>query len=278
MKNKLFFTLSYFSLLLTIIAQSNDYALKSNISYYENSESKSDSYINERCKLDIYYPEKTKDFATVVWLHGGGLTGGEKFFPEELKQKGFAVVAVNYRLNPKANSPAYIEDAAAAVAWVFKHISEFGGNNKLIFLTGHSAGGYLITMVGLDKKWLSKYEIDTKNIAALIPFSGQMITHFTIRKERGIPEKQPVVDEYAPLFHVAKDTPPLVLITGDSDNELLGRYEENAYMYRMMKEVGNEKTELYELEGFNHGEMAQPAFPLLIRKVKEITEKLKKTM
>lgn len=278
MKNKLFFTLTYFSLSLTLFAQNNDYALKSNISYYENSESKLDSYINERCKLDIYYPTNTKDFATVIWFHGGGLTGGEKFIPDELTQKGFAVVAVNYRLSPKVNSPAYIEDAAAAVAWVFKHISEFGGNNKLMFLTGHSAGGYLISMIGLDKKWLGKYGVDTKSLAALIPFSGQMITHFAIRKEKGIPEKQPIIDEFAPLFYVTKDTPPLILITGDKNNELLGRYEENAYMLSMMKEVGNTVTELYELEGFNHGEMAQPAFPLLIRKVKEITEKIKKAM
>lgn len=267
-----------FLLLISVslnVAQTSDYSLKQNISYYDTT-SITDSYIKERCKLDIYYPENIKDFATVVWFHGGGLTGGEKFIPQELKQKSFAVVAPNYRLNPKANSPAYIEDAAAVFAWVYKNISSYGGNNKLIFLTGHSAGGYLITMIGLDKKWLGKFEIDSKNIAALIPFSGQMITHFTIRKERGIPEKQPIVDEFAPLYHVAKDTPPLILITGDRNNELLGRYEENAYMFRMMKEVGNEKTELYELEGFNHGEMAQPAFPLLIRKVKEMTDKIQK--
>lgn len=277
MKNKFFFTLAFFLILQTVFAQNNDYALKSNIKYYEISESNLDSYISERCILDVYYPTNLKNFATVVWFHGGGLTGGEKFIPQELKEKGVAVVAANYRLSPKAKSPSYINDAAAAVAWVFKHIAEFGGDTKLIFVSGHSAGGYLSAMIGLDKKWLNQFSINSKNIAAIIPFSGQMITHFTIRQERGIPEKQPIIDEFAPLYFVSKEAPPLILITGDKENELLGRYEENAYMARMMKVAGHTETELYQLEGFDHGGMAAPAFPLLLRKVKEISETINKT-
>ena len=45
------------------------------------------------------------------------MEGGNKFIPKELREQGFAVVAVNYRLSPKAKNPAYIEDAAEAVAW-----------------------------------------------------------------------------------------------------------------------------------------------------------------
>jgi hypothetical protein len=86
-----------------------------------------------------------------------------------------------------------------------------------------------------------------------------------VRAERGIDGKQPIVDDLAPLFHVRKDAPKVLLITGDRDMEMLGRYEENAYFWRMMKEVGHPNTELYELEGFNHGQMAEPAHPLLLR-------------
>ena len=38
-----------------------------------------DAYKSERLKLDVYIPEGKKDFATLVWFHGGGLTGGNKF-------------------------------------------------------------------------------------------------------------------------------------------------------------------------------------------------------
>jgi acetyl esterase/lipase len=253
-----------------INAQKNqEYSLKENISYRNPEEAQNDKYIAERCKLDIYYPEKTKGFTTVVWFHGGGITSGEKFVPDKLKNQGIAVVAVNYRLNPKVNCPAYIEDAAAAVAWTFNHISEFGGDPAKIVVSGHSAGGYLASMVGLDKKWLAKYDIDANKIAMLIPFSGHCITHMTIRKERGIPDTQPVVDEFAPLYHVRADAPPLILITGDREREMLGRYEENAYMMRMMKVAGHQKTKLYELDSFDHGGMASPAFEILLAEIRK---------
>jgi len=41
-------------------------------------------------------------------------------------------------------------------------------------------------------------------------------------------------------------------------------------MYRMMLVNGHENTKLLELDGFNHGEMANPAYHLLIQEIKEI--------
>jgi len=227
-------------------------------------------YMMERCRLDVYYPTAVKNFSTVVWFHGGGLKAGKRSVPKQLKEQGVAVVAVNYRLHPKVKSPAYIEDAAASVAWTIKNIEKYGGASKRVFVSGHSAGGYLTSMVGLDKRWLAAHDVDADSLAGLIPFSGHTITHFTVRAERGIDGKQPIIDDMAPLFHVRKDAPPLLLITGDRELEMLGRYEENAYLWRMMQVVDHPDTELFELDGFNHGQMAVPAHPLLLRFVKRI--------
>ena len=152
---------------------------------------------------------------------------------------------------------------------VFKNISKYGGDPEKIIVSGHSAGGYLAAMIGLDKHYLADYGINADEIEKLVPFSGQMITHFTVRKEHGIEEIKPIIDEMAPLFHVRGDAPPLYLITGDRELELLGRYEENAYMNRMMKIAGSKNTFLYELDGFNHGGMAAPAFDLLLEILKK---------
>ena len=247
-------------------SQQIDYQFEQNIHYYNDSINQSDAYINERCVLDIYYPKNIKNFATIVWVHGGGLTSWQKEIPEELKNKGVAIVGINYRLYPKVKAPGYIEDSAAAVAWTFNNIQKYGGNNQLIFVSGHSAGGYLASMIGLDKKWLDVHHIDANNIAGLIPFSGHAITHFTVREERGIAGTQPIIDDLAPLYHVRADAPPLLLITGDRELELLGRYEENAYLMRMMKVAGHTKTVLYELDGYGHN-MTQPAYPLLLNEV-----------
>jgi len=259
----------------SLLAQETTYTTKSNIQYYDAATNASDAYINERCVLDLYYPTNIENYPTVVWFHGGGLTGGAKEIPEALKNKGIAVVGVNYRLNPKVKSPKYIEDAAAAVAWVFKNIEGYKGNPSLIFVSGHSAGGYLASMIGLDKSYLAKFNVDANAIAGLIPFSGHAITHFTIRKERGIPGTQPIVDSLAPLYHVRADAPPLLLITGDREMEMLGRYEENAYLMRMMKVAGHKNTTLYEMDGYGHG-MTEPAFPLLVKNVRSIVSELNK--
>ena len=265
--------LSFITLWLVVLyvhAQEDPYKTATNIPYYEGGQ-QNDKYIAERCQLDIYHPVNAKGFATIVWFHGGGLEAGNKEIPEALKQKGFAIVSPNYRLSPRVKAPAYIEDAAAAVAWVFKNIKNYEGDPDLIFLSGHSAGGYLDMMVGLDKRWLQAHQVDANRIAGLIPFSGHTITHFTVRSEKGIKGTQPVVDDLAPLYHVRPDAPPLLLITGDRELEMLGRYEENAYLMRMMKVAGHKETQLFELDGYGHG-MTLPAFPLLIREVQRIVE------
>jgi acetyl esterase/lipase len=265
-------------LLLIVCAYSvnaqQQYITEKNIHYYADSINNKDIYISAQCNLDIYYPKDVKDFPAIVWFHGGGLTGGKKQIPAALMNKGYAVIGVEYRLSPKARAPSYIEDAAASVAWVFNNIEKYGGNKNLIFVSGHSAGGYLGMMITLDKQYLSRYNIDANSIAGLIPFSGQAITHFTIREEQGIKRTQPIVDRYAPLFYARPDSPPMLLITGDREQELLGRYEENAYLLRMMKLNGHTKTRLFELQGYNHSGMAEPAFPLLLNEVADITKKI----
>ena len=263
------FCLFVFLINLDLFAQEPTYKTDKEIHYYSQEVSSSDEYIKERCALDVYYPAEIKNFPVVIWFHGGGLTGGEKEIPDALKEKGFAVVGVNYRLSPKVKAPAYIEDAAAAVAWVFKNIKNYGGDTSLIFVSGYSAGGYLTNMLGLDKKWLAAHNINADRIAGLISLSGQAITHFTVREERGIPGTQPIIDQLAPLYHVRKDAPPLILITGDSELELLGRYEENAYLMRMMKISGHTKTKLYKLDGYDHG-ILEAAFPLMVKEIKNI--------
>lgn len=266
---KIALSFCFFIIALSSFAQKTDYDTKTNIQYYSEAINKSDNYINERCVLDIYYPKNTKNFATIVWFHGGGLTGGSKEIPDALKNKGFAIIGVNYRLSPKVKAVKCIEDAAAAIAWAFNNIANYGGDTSQIFVSGHSAGAYLALMNGLDKKWLQKEGIDANKIAGLIPLSAQCITHFEIRRENGIPEKQPTIDAFAPLYHVRADAPPLLLITGDRELEMLGRYEENAYMERMMKLVGHKETKLYELDGYGHG-MTEPGFPLLVNEVNRI--------
>lgn len=250
------------SYLLGQNAQPTVYALKKDIAYIQPAEK--DEYRKERCKLDVYYPENKKDYPTVVWFHGGGLEGGAKDLPDELKNKDIAVVSVNYRLSPRAKNPAYIDDAAEAIAWVFNNIESYGGNPDRIYISGHSAGGYLALIVGLDKSYLQKYGIDADRIKGLLPISGQTNTHYTIRKERGLPMNLPIIDEYAPLNKARENCPPTLLITGDRKLEMTARYEENVHLEAILKSFGNKDVVLCELEGFDHGSVRGPGCYLVI--------------
>lgn len=233
------------------------------------SDTEQDNYKLERCKLDIHYPVGKKNFETVVWFHGGGLEDGEKYIPEELTNKGIAVVAVNYRLSPRVNNPAYIEDSAEALAWVFNNISSYRGNPDKIFVAGHSAGGYLALMLGYDSSYLEKYNLDANKIAGLISISGQINTHYTIRKERGLSMSLPYIDNFAPIGHARKNAPPTLLISGARELEIEARYEENAYIEAVLKSLGHNETKLYELEGFDHGNVYKPACFLILDWIKK---------
>ena len=251
MTNKsFFFTIAL--LLCTIIARAQ-YNQVNDIPYREAAE----GYAQERCKLDVYYPTNAQD-------------AGEKHIDPQLKNSGLVVVAANYRLLPKAKIDDILDDAAAAVAWTYYNIAKYNGSRRKIFLAGHSAGGYLLDLIGLDKRWLAKYGVDADSLAALVPFSGQCVTHYNIRKQQGIPPLQATIDQYAPLTYVRADAPPIVIISGDRELELYGRYEEQAYFWRMLKLVGHKDVTLYEMQGYDHGEMPQPAYKILKDHIRRI--------
>lgn len=246
--------------------QEAKYILDKDIAYIPQSDPSASEYAQKMCRLDLYRPEAVRGFPTVVFYHGGGLRAGKRSVPPSLTRHGWAVVGVGYRLHPEVQHPVYIEDAAAALAWTFKNIEAKGGDPKKIFVTGISAGGYLTAMVGLDKTYLAKHDVDADHIAGLIPVTGQMITHQTVRKEQGIEPSRfrPTIDKYAPLYHVRKDTPPVLCITGGWGVDLLMRAEENLYFVSMMKLVGHKAIQHVVIEGANHGRCGAECWPHVI--------------
>ncbi|MCF0175786.1 MAG: alpha/beta hydrolase fold domain-containing protein [Bacteroidales bacterium] len=228
-----------------------------------------DDYSCRMCRLDVAYKEGGKDMPVIVWFHGGGLTGGHKDLPEALCRNGYVVIGAGYRLSPEVPVEKIIDDAAGAVAWAYDNAERYGGSRSKIYIAGHSAGGYLVDMLGLEKKWLGKYGIDADSLAAIVPYSGQVITHFASRKLEGIDALDPRIDELAPLYHMRPDCPPMLVISADREKELYGRYEETAYFVRMMKLKGHKDMTFLELDGFDHGNMATPGHFLLVNYIKE---------
>jgi len=216
-------------------------------------------YERERCLLDLYLPKPRTRCPAIVWFHGGGMTGGSKddgstiVVAKRFARAGIAVATVNYRLYPKAKYPAFIDDAAASTAWVIKHISEYGGNPDSVFIAGHSAGGYLTGILGMDPKYLEKYGFSTSKLAGMIPVSGQAFTHYVIRQQHGVPNPKlnTVCDDAAPCYHVRKDSPPILIIMGDHDWP--ARAQENRFFEAMLKIAGHPDVEFRQFANRDHG-------------------------
>ena len=106
--------------------------------------------------LDIYLPDEGEEpFPVILSIHGGAFMGCDKsdfhVLPmlEGLK-RGYAVVALNYRLSWEATFPALVQDVKAALRWVRGNADWYYLDPERVAAWGGSAGGYLSTMLGVS--------------------------------------------------------------------------------------------------------------------------------
>ena len=216
-------------------------------------------YEQERCKLDLTLPADAKGFPTYVWFYGGGLKNGGKDLDSEycaeirasLARAGVAVVTPDYRLSPKVKYPAYVDDAAAAFAWTVKHIAAHGGDPRKVFIGGHSAGGYLALLVGMDPERLKPHRLTLGSVAGIAQVSGQVFNHYTVRDERGQARYGITSDEAAPAFHIRKSLPPILTIY--AQNDMLSRAEENMFFVTTLKAAGHTENYSLRVDDRDHG-------------------------
>lgn len=152
-------------------------------------------------KLDIYLPDEGDGpFPVILSFHGGAFMGCDKSDGQvnpmlEGLQRGYAVVAVNYRLSWEAIFPALVHDAKAAVRWVRANAREYGFDSNRIASWGGSAGGYLSTMLGVSDGILELEDLSLgnpdqpSNIQAVVTWYGptNFLTMDEFLAESGLP-------------------------------------------------------------------------------------------
>ncbi len=126
--------------------------------------------------LDLYRPRARKDLPVLLFFHGGVWQMGDKaqyrHIGTAFARRGILTAVVNYRLTPTVRHPGHIRDAARAVAWAVRHAAEFGGRPDRVFVSGHSAGGHLATLLLMDPQYLRAERVDADSLAGVIPLSG----------------------------------------------------------------------------------------------------------
>lgn len=219
-----------------------------------------------RGTADLYLPEDAAEADCLVWFHGGGLVEGDKGGPQPpmLMPAGWALSCANYRLLQHGPFPACIEDAAAALAWAPQALARAGVRCRRLAVGGCSAGAYLAAMVALDRSWLAAAGAGDLRVHGAFPLSGQMASHFAYRGTIGHPAWRPLVDRFAPLWHVRADAPPLLLVA--AENDMPCRPEENRYLVAALRETGHRAAECHVIPGRDHGTigafMSDPADPV----------------
>ena len=98
-------------------------------------------------RVRIYYPEQPSDAGAVpacLAFFGGAFRIGGIDYPttdaayrRRAADSGVAIVAVDYALAPEHRYPAQVEQAHAALEWLFDHAGELGIDAERIGVAGH---------------------------------------------------------------------------------------------------------------------------------------------
>lgn len=237
-------------------------------------------------KLDIYYPtEGEGPYPVIVSIHGGGYCTGDKLGSDALVawqglKRGYAVVAINYRLSTEAVFPAQINDCKAAIRFIKAHAEEYDLDPDHIGVWGSSAGGTLAAMLGASAGVAELEDLSQGNpsqsdrVQAVVDWCGPMdlLTmdiQFSESGVAGYPTNIPTsygskylgrlvteVPELAekanPATYITPDDPPVFIQHGTLD-DWVPVQQSLVYAEQLKKVLGEERVVLEIIPGAAHG-------------------------
>lgn len=175
-----------------------------------------------RQKMDIYVPKALHAPAPMLlFFYGGGWQGGRRgeylAFGQVFASAGIVTAVADYRLYPQVKYPAFVEDAAAALAFLRAHASTYGGDPARLFVSGHSAGAYNAVMLASEPAFLRARGGDLDWIAGVIGIAGPYNFLPMVQKEYVDMFHGPNNLDSMPVNHVTGLRPPMLLVTGTRD-------------------------------------------------------------
>jgi acetyl esterase/lipase len=241
-------------------------------------------------KLDIYLPNSgTGPFPVIVAIHGGAFKSGDKVSGETAPmlaalERGYAVVAVNYRLSGEAQFPAQINDIKTAIRFVKANASKYNLNENKIATWGGSAGGSLSALAGTSggDKTLEGAELGnsdkSSNVQAVVDWFGPiyfstMDAEFAklgvtpamgttssatspessyLGKTVGSAEAEDLVKKASPQTYISADDPAFFIQHGTVDKNIPITQSEN-FASKLKSVIGENKVTFEKIEGASHG-------------------------
>ncbi len=218
-------------------------------------------------KADVYVPNGPGPHPAVLVVHGGAWMVGRRTqlsgIARMLAQAGYTAVAISYRLAPRYPFPAQIEDCKSAVLWMRSQAAEYKIDPERIGGFGYSAGGHLVTLLGMTDATAGLEGPDAGGNATStrlqavvaggapcdfrsLPADSQQLA-FWLGGTRS--EKPDLYRLASPASFVSKDDPPVFFYHGEEDS--LVPTQSPIQMVDRLKDVGV-AAELYVVSGAGH--------------------------
>ena len=187
--------------------------------------------------LDVYRPAATGTFPIVMQIYGGSWQSGaptsQEWFSRYFAERGYVVVAIDYRHAPEWKWPEQIVDVRTALYWISEQGGKFGGDPSRIVLVGRSAGAQLAMRlayqegpssirgvvnyygpVDLAEGWRHPPDPDPADVRGILEaFIG------------GTPDQKPEHYRHAsPITWISKTSAPTLSIYGSRDHIVEARF------------------------------------------------------
>ncbi|SDS63575.1 alpha/beta hydrolase [Gramella sp. MAR_2010_147] len=182
---------------------------------------------SEQPGLNIFSPKNKNSLVkspVLIFVHGGNWDSGKKemysFFGKNFAKKGITTVVVGYTLSPQADYKEMTSQIASAIQWTKNNIEHYNGDPNKLFLTGHSAGGHLISLAVMNPE----YNIDTNDISGIIlnDAAGLDMHHYLQQNPPSTTNNYLTTwtnnpenwKKASPVFYLDENTPPFLIYLG----------------------------------------------------------------
>jgi len=226
----------------------------------------------ESLQLNLARPKNpTGKSPALLCIHGGGFRAGKREGWDGrcklLAERGYVAATVTYRLAPKSQFPAAVEDCKAAVRWLRANAEKYSIDPERIGVIGDSAGGHLAQFLGVTGG-VAQFEGDGGNptfssrVACVVNYYGPSDLTKSYGKSVDAAEVLPLwlggddTKEHrrhilaSPLYWATPGAAPTLILQGTEDKYV--NHEQAVWMRDRLK-AAEVEVELISLEGAGHG-------------------------